>query len=380
MHVHIPFEEALKASCIFDDTATDSTAGPWVKPGTDSYYTKKELIDGAANGTWMAVSLVIARPFIEHRMMSAVLAVAGSDTGATLFGPADMQISANTSVKTIEGHYTCHTKSVITKPQNVMVLRDVMCNGYVAGCNTAFFGAKDPKAADKEYSKEQIQADINTRLTMADGDEVDYPSMLAFYEDFNEAAKRDQVISISNRVLPWDTTNGDTRDQFPGGKTGWDLSAGKGLEGIHYGEDLRATSNQDFIAASTVNNSVCFIGPHRVYSPWSATYQELVPGQGHFGPDALPGVRTQLSCKFCNSHSLLTLHLALTGCPLAPWRVGVARVGAQRDDGRGGGDALAARLPAPRRVGVGRRRRPVKKKKRAQVWRVECLNNAYAFT
>lgn len=93
-----------------------------------------------------------------------------------------------------------------------MVLRDVMCNGYVAGCNTAFFGAKDPKAADKEYSKEQIQADINTRLTMAEGDEVDYPSMLAFYEDYNEAAKRDQVISISNRVLPWDTTNGDTRD------------------------------------------------------------------------------------------------------------------------------------------------------------------------
>jgi len=124
---------------------------------------------------------------------------------------------------------------VITKPQNVMVLRDIMCNGYVAGCNTAFFGAKDPKAADKEYSKEQIQADINTRLTMADGDEVDYPSMLAFYEDYNEAAKRDQVISISNRVLPWDTTNGDTRDQFPGGKTGWDLSSGKGLEGIHYG-------------------------------------------------------------------------------------------------------------------------------------------------
>ena len=48
------------------------------------------------------------------------------------------------------------------------------------------------------------------------------------------------------------------------------------------GEDLRATSNQDFIAASTVNNSLCFLGPHRVFSAWSATYQELVPGQGHF--------------------------------------------------------------------------------------------------
>ena len=38
-------------------------------------------------------------------MHSVILTVAGRDTGATLFGPADMQLSANTQVKTIEGHY-----------------------------------------------------------------------------------------------------------------------------------------------------------------------------------------------------------------------------------------------------------------------------------
>lgn len=46
--------------------------------------------------------LVVCRPFIEHVMHSAIAMVAGRDTGATLFGPADMQISANTQVKTIE--------------------------------------------------------------------------------------------------------------------------------------------------------------------------------------------------------------------------------------------------------------------------------------
>ena len=180
---------------------------------------------------------------------------------------------------------------MITKPQNVMVLRDIMCNGYVAGGNCDFFGADDRKKPPSErvYSSAQIATDINQRLTMDQGDDMDYPSMLAFYEDYYEANRRDQVISISNRVLPWDTTNAESRDAFPGGDEGWTLSNGKGLEGIHYGEDLRATSNQDFIAASTVNNSLCFLGPHRVFSAWSATYQELVPGQGHFGPDALPG-------------------------------------------------------------------------------------------
>jgi hypothetical protein len=37
--------------------------------------------------------VVLARPFIEHAMLSAVLAVSGADTGATIFGPSDMQIS-----------------------------------------------------------------------------------------------------------------------------------------------------------------------------------------------------------------------------------------------------------------------------------------------
>ena len=39
----------------------------------------------------------------------------------------------------------------------------------------------------------------------------------------------------------------------------------------------------------SVNNALCFIGPHRTYSAWSKTMYELTPGQGHFGPDALPG-------------------------------------------------------------------------------------------
>ena len=39
-----------------------------------------------------------------------------------------------------------------------------------------------------------------------------------------------------------------------------------------------------------MNNSLCFVGPHRKYNPFSNQYHELIPGQGHFGPDAIPGV------------------------------------------------------------------------------------------
>ena len=77
------------------------------------------------NAVALNIFLVVCRPFIEHVMHSAIAMVGGRDTGATLFGPAgareclafpqaapdsppsapalaDMQISANTQVKTIE--------------------------------------------------------------------------------------------------------------------------------------------------------------------------------------------------------------------------------------------------------------------------------------
>lgn len=41
-----------------------------------------------AFGVWVPVEIVICRPFIEHLSLSAIVAVAGRDTGATLFGPA----------------------------------------------------------------------------------------------------------------------------------------------------------------------------------------------------------------------------------------------------------------------------------------------------
>jgi len=63
----------------------------------------RAILANVKGGIWTPLCITIARPFIEHLMMSAIMTVSGRDTGATLFGPADMQISANTSVKTIEG-------------------------------------------------------------------------------------------------------------------------------------------------------------------------------------------------------------------------------------------------------------------------------------
>ena len=131
-HVRVTWAQAVAACCI----GTGVNTSPKMVSGTTNTKDMDLKAWKDAADKWTAwneggktnykeldteIRIVIARPFIEHLMHSVVMAVSGRDTGATLFGPADMQLSANTQVKTIEGHYTGHFKAVVTKPQNVLV-------------------------------------------------------------------------------------------------------------------------------------------------------------------------------------------------------------------------------------------------------------------
>ena len=134
-----------------------------------------------------------------------------------------------------------------------MVLRDIMCNGYVAGGNCKFFGA-DGKLSGPIDSN-QLKDDISKRLSYTDDLDATYGSMLAFFAPYSEVeiGSRDQVISISDRLLPWEVTKApgtQKQDQgFPGGEAGYQVYRTMfGLDQIHYGEDVRAAENMEFIA------------------------------------------------------------------------------------------------------------------------------------
>eukprot|EP00966_Prymnesium_polylepis_P227571 5266522-Prymnesium_polylepis.1 len=147
-HVHIPFADALAATCYGNGVVgdlfllekmseesfskfakskqlamkayelTDGEDGAFTAAGVpadiegwqalgrnartgDSDETARRVVD-VVNfcvnyGIWLPVEIVIARPFIEHLMLSAIVCVAGRDTGATLFGPADMCATWNSN-------------------------------------------------------------------------------------------------------------------------------------------------------------------------------------------------------------------------------------------------------------------------------------------
>jgi hypothetical protein len=173
-------------------------------------------------------------------------------------------------------------------------MRDIMCNGYVAGGNTRYFGQLPGKAIDAAVDTTQLREHLEERLALHNDAAGEYASLLAFACPYNNMAKRDQVISITRRLLPWEVTNPNgAKMYFPGGQSSFAAYENLyGLDTVHFGEDVRAAENMEFISNGSMNNSICFVGPHRRYNPFSNQYHQLVPGQGHFGPDALPGVRT----------------------------------------------------------------------------------------
>lgn len=128
------------------------------------------------------------------------------------------------------------------------VMRDVMCSGYVAGCNTRFFGTGG-KSLNAPVEPRLVKEAIDARLSFHDDAAGEYDSMLAFCAPYGDGAKRDQVISITDRLLPWEVNSSEGKKYFPGGKANFEAAkAAFDLNTIHYGEDIRATENMDYIS------------------------------------------------------------------------------------------------------------------------------------
>lgn len=290
-------------------TATVGDGDPATGKGSgksdDIAHTNCDRIAAAIRcGVWLPIEIVLCRPFIEHRMLSAVLTVAGSETGSSLFGLADMQLSANTATKVIEGHYTCHTKSVISNSRNVLIQENIFSHGYVAGGNSVFFGESTPHrirgnhGKDTKYVNESsVRQAISNRLAFSldytEARQDVYESLLAFIVPHGATAQLpEQAFNITRRFLPWEVSaTWPTGKQFPGRGQVWKAyNTVLQLDSqILAGEDLQQRQTRGFINGGTNNNSVCFIGPHRVYNYLTGNFSHLIPGQGHWGADALPG-------------------------------------------------------------------------------------------
>ena len=240
---------------------------------------------------------------------------------------------------TLTRHYTGHFKAVVTKPQNVLVMRDVACAGYIAGGNTRFFSKNEVGTG---HSFDWATRNLMSRLSFDDDVTDRYASMLAFpaHEDQFNSGQLDTVMSVTSRLLPWEVSNTSTHDSFPGGHEMYMKYASKlQLQQVHYGEDMKAAENQDFISQVSGGMGVSQMrhsSDHATF-PFANLHLAVFVGiheQRHLLPGPAPQVRPL--------HQ--DVHVAHAGPgplrprrhprrrALAPWRVGVAQDRARLHD------------------------------------------------
>ena len=292
------------------EPGTSDTSGTGAVAFVPVVWNRAILRDTLLAGRNLPIEVIVMRPFIEHKMLSALLTVAGSDTGNTLLGPSDMQLSANTSVKMIDGHYTGHSKAVVTKPQNVFVLRNILANGYVAGNNCAFFGSHVTDRSSRMgnpqsfVTTDTIKKSVNQRLgidrrpsrTPPHQQRSNRPcSLLAFVVPIgSEDRLQERAFPFSPRTVPFDPAPVDmtslSPDVVPGGGSIFQPYLKRyGLTSLLSSCDSEYVRNNSFFSSGAVLNGYAFQGPYRSYDARSGRCSALHPGQGHFGPDAVTG-------------------------------------------------------------------------------------------
>lgn len=155
-------------------------------------------------------------------------------------------------------------------------MRDVMCSGYVAGGNTRFFGAPTGGFGEPAVP-ENVRNDIEARLSFQNENDGEYGSMIAFCAPYGDGAKYDQVISISDRLLPWEVNQNPTEKKyFPGGDANFKAARNVlALHTIHFGEDVRAAENMEFISQVRIAKPTHTLHTHSTHCSVASTDAHL---------------------------------------------------------------------------------------------------------
>lgn len=107
------------------------------------------------NDIFVPVDIILARPYMTYNMSSVVVMRAGSETGETIIGHQDFQMSSNTQDRTLEASYVYYAKAIVKNTRNVIIAPRVFCQEYVRGNNTKF--------VSEETLQSQIQRDSGVR-------------------------------------------------------------------------------------------------------------------------------------------------------------------------------------------------------------------------
>jgi len=98
------------------------------------------------------INLIVWRLNIELEMHTALMMVAGPETGANVVGKAGAAISGSVADRMVYASYVFHHAAMVWNEKNIVHLRDVQFGGYIAGLDTTYVMTRKELKSDERGS------------------------------------------------------------------------------------------------------------------------------------------------------------------------------------------------------------------------------------
>ena len=197
---------------------------------------------------------------MEYETSSAILTKGGYDTGATFVGHSDFLLGDDVVSKIHYGNFTFYSKAVVTNPRNVIIARNIFCNGYVRGNDCKWLKNTDkykPNTGEHEGSLISV------------------------------ILPRDECRNLQNPLDMTGAFNG-----FSGSNEASHFSAAEALDRFFHFSDHQRDLSADadvFLTRRRSQNTVCFRGHQFSYDVTKGAHTAVTCNTGHWGPNVYPG-------------------------------------------------------------------------------------------
>jgi hypothetical protein len=202
-----------------------------------------------------SVDILLMRPHMEYNMSSAVLAKGGYETGATFVGHSDFLLGDDVVSKLHYGNFTFYSKAVVTNAKNVIIARNIYCQGYEGGNDCTFIKDKDDKGSL-----------ISVLIPKGQASQLQNPIDITGY--FNNG---------------YETNKAEGKAHYQGS-----IKVADHL-GLNDDQKDVGTDTDMFVNRYSTKNTVCYQGHQFSYDVTTKVHNSVTVNTGHWGPNVYPG-------------------------------------------------------------------------------------------
>jgi hypothetical protein len=222
-------------------------------------FNKNTLLLLATNDIPVPFGGLLFRQHMQY-MTQAIAKVKKGGTGITPIGTTDMRLGHTVGTKMATMHFTTHTRSIITQPQNVYIQADVHVQEYLGGAGARFWDPVSYKAKDFKNLKNSLIAVLVPPI------EKKFPKRMSVVGRFFKNAGGNQ------EQLQYST-------------------APRYVARYNLGSTMHGSEYPLFSMNPVHNNQICSAGHQENFNPKSGTHSIIHVNKGHFGPDVYAGIR-----------------------------------------------------------------------------------------